>query len=136
MPEPFEDAVARVQAAATKMTTGEGKPYIDAWSHADDVSLMGAWGGHEVGWPDLEERFGWVAKRFGGGSAMTYEQLLSYESSDLAYTVGIEHGQAMADGALTPMALRVTHIYRRQVEEWKLVHRHADFATEKQEPPS
>jgi ketosteroid isomerase-like protein len=117
------------------MTNGDRGPYIAHWSHGDPVSLMGAWGGHEEGWASLDERFAWVEQRFGSGSSMTYEPILSYVGTDLAYTVGIERGTAKADGVTAPMAIRVTHIFRREDDAWKLVHRHADFAVEKQGPP-
>jgi ketosteroid isomerase-like protein len=61
------------------------------------------------------------------------ELLASGTSGDLGYTVSIEHGTATVTGAseAVPMRLRVTHIYRREAGEWKLVHRHADAVTAK-----
>ena len=54
-----------------------------------------------------------------------------YQSGDLAYTVGFEHGEAAIDADTSqPMPIRVTHIYRRVDDEWRLVHRHADFPPE------
>ena len=59
------------------------------------------------------------------------EDIVSFESGDLAYTVGFERGEMSVDAKdSTSMTIRVTHIYRRIDGEWFLVHRHADF------PPS
>jgi len=59
-------------------------------------------------------------------------------SGDLAYTVGIERGEVRVAGRdeLSPMALRVTLIYRRENSTWKLIHRHADPITTVQAPES
>src|SRR6266849_2634977 len=120
----FDDVIRRVQDASNAMFNGDPMPYMDAWSRNEPVSLMGAWGGHEEGWSSLGERFRWVAGRFSSGSAMRYEPILSYVGADVAYSVGIERGIANADDVTVPMAIRVTHIYRRQAGEWRLVHRH------------
>ncbi len=48
-------------------------------------------------------------------------------SGDLAYTVGFEHSLASMDGGpVQPNTLRVTHVYRRENGDWKIVHRHGD----------
>ena len=39
-------------------------------------------------------------------------------------------------GAPRPIKMRVTHIYRLEDGEWKLVHRHADFAPADESPPA
>ena len=57
-------------------------------------------------------------------------------SGDLAYTVGYEHSLASRDGGpARPNRLRVTHVYRRENGEWKIVHRHGD-GLESDQPPS
>jgi ketosteroid isomerase-like protein len=49
-------------------------------------------------------------------------------SGDLAYTVGYERSLVSVDGGpVRPNVLRVTHVYRREDGEWKIVHRHGDF---------
>jgi ketosteroid isomerase-like protein len=56
------------------------------------------------------------------------DDVVVFASGDLAYTVGFERGAvAVDDGSRQPMTIRVTHIYRRIDDEWRLVHRHADF---------
>jgi len=53
----------------------------------------------------------------------------------LAYTVGYEHISPSMDGVpVEPLTLRVTHVYRREEGEWKIVHRHADRVPGDQAP--
>jgi ketosteroid isomerase-like protein len=52
----------------------------------------------------------------------------------LAYTVGYEQGQLAIDGTGQPVKIRVTHVYRREEDEWKLVHRHGDLAPVNERP--
>ena len=50
---------------------------------------------------------------------------------DVAYTVAIERGMLRpTDGAaLAPMTLRVTHVFRRERGEWRLVDRRTEALT-------
>ena len=126
----FETARGRVRAALAAMGAGDPAPYIDCWAAADDATLFGAWGPIEKGHDRLAQTFRWVGGRFQGG-ALVPEDVVSFASGDLAYTVGFERGTVIVDGRPpAPMTLRVTHIYRRIDGAWRLVHRHADF------PPS
>jgi ketosteroid isomerase-like protein len=40
------------------------------------------------------------------------------------------------DGTLEPITIRVTHVYRREDGEWKIVHRHGDTAPPDESPPT
>jgi ketosteroid isomerase-like protein len=46
----------------------------------------------------------------------------------LWYTVAIERSEARVAGQDAPasMGLRVTHLFRKEDGEWKMIHRHAD----------
>ncbi|MBV9005879.1 MAG: nuclear transport factor 2 family protein [Solirubrobacterales bacterium] len=56
------------------------------------------------------------------------QNIVIASSGDLAYTVGFESGPVRVDrGREQDMTIRVTHIYRRGSDGWKLIHRHADF---------
>src|SRR5207249_459888 len=99
------------------------------WSKGDEVSLFGAWGPCERGGEALTRTFGWVGSRFGGGELRS-EYVTVRAVGDLAYTVGYERGTEMVvdGGPPQSMTIRVTQIYRRDPDGWKLVHRHGDFA--------
>lgn len=123
----FEGAKQRVREALAAMGSGQPEPYIDCWAKSGDATLFGAWGPIEHGWPRLAETFRWVGTRFKSG-ALVPDDLVSFESGDLGYTVGFERGEVVVDGGTAvPMTIRVTHIYRRIDGEWHLIHRHADF---------
>jgi ketosteroid isomerase-like protein len=49
-------------------------------------------------------------------------------SGDLAFWVGYQRVTARLGGSPepNPMSLRVSEVFRREGDEWKLVHRHAD----------
>lgn len=134
--ESFEgQTLERQRLALDAMFEGDPEPYMETWSQRDPVSLFGAWGPCKTGWSELSETFRWVGSRFGGGE-MTYDLEVAYAGEDLAYTVGYERGEVAVDGdAKRPMTIRVTHIYRREDGEWKLVHRHADYPPVDESPP-
>jgi ketosteroid isomerase-like protein len=58
--------------------------------------------------------------------------------SDIACTVEIERFETKIGGEqeLSQVALRVTCVYRREADGWKLVHRHADPRVDQQPPDS
>ena len=44
----------------------------------------------------------------------------------MAYTVGYEHNTVSVEGSRRTYTLRVTHVYRREDGQWRIVHRHGD----------
>lgn len=106
---------------------GDAQPFAALWSHADDVTLFGGFGAGQLGWSEVATRIDFAAARFRSGE-LTYEPMSSSTSGDLGYAVGIERGRATVVGQDEPgeLVLRVTHLFRREDGEWKIIHRHAD----------
>lgn len=130
--EPLQLAIERVQAAIRQFSSGNAEPYKACWSQAADVTIYGGWGAYERGWTQVKPRMEWAAARWRGGHT-NFDVLALGESSTLAYTVWIEHGDALLLGSdqYRPIALRVTHVYRLEQESWRIIHRHADAVIEK-----
>ncbi len=65
------------------------------------------------------------------GSIRGFEVVVRYNTPDLGYVVCIERAEARLPGSETmaPLALRVTMIFRREGDTWKVVYRHADPIT-------
>jgi len=124
--------IEQVQAGVRLFATGDPNPYKACWSQADDVTICGGWGAYERGWEQVGPRMDWAAARWRGGHT-EFVPLALGASGDLAYTVWIEEGDARLEGLdeFQPIALRVTHIYRREGSSWKIIHRHADALIEK-----
>jgi ketosteroid isomerase-like protein len=128
-----ETTLARQRAAEEAGYAGDPEPYLRLWSQQDPVSLFGAFGPCKTGWTDVSRTMRWAITRFSDAD-MTHDLEVAYAGADLAYTVGYEHGEVAIDGVRQPVKLRVTLIYRREDGQWKLVHRHGDFAPVDQSP--
>ena len=114
-------------AAEKAIHNGDLTPRLETWSRSDPVTLFGAWGPCNSGWDVIGPTFEWVASRFSNCTAYTFDLVAAGVSGDLAYTVGYERFSCSVDhGPIEPTVLRVTHVYRRENGEWKIVHRHAD----------
>lgn len=121
-----QTTLARQRLADEAAYAGDPEPYVRMWSQQDPVSLFGAFGPCKTGWAEVSRTLRWAVTRFSDGD-MTTDLEVAYAGADLAYTVGYEHTSASWDGVpLEPYTLRVTHAYRREDGEWKIVHRHAD----------
>lgn len=132
----FRDVLAEEEAAERAIYNGNPEPYKALWSHADEATLLGAFGPCKTGWAELSRTFDWVAHRYQGGT-VTQEYQAIVEAGDLAYTVALEHGSVALDGGpQRSQTIRVTQIYQRQDGRWRLVHRHGDFAPLDESPPA
>lgn len=124
--ESFEEFEQRLDEATLAMMNGDSQLWEELYSHADDATLFGGWGGFEQGWDQLAARWKMVTGRY-RSSTLEIERISRHVGDDLAITVQIARGQAtFADGSSGPIALRVTHVCRRENGAWRLVHRHAD----------
>jgi ketosteroid isomerase-like protein len=119
--------LARQHEAEAAFVRGDPEPRLGLWSRRDPVTLFGAIGMSESGWDQLSRTFRWVASRFSDVSDFRFDVELVEVSGDMAYTLGFERfNGSVAGRPAEPVTVRVTHIYRREDGEWKIVHRHAD----------
>jgi ketosteroid isomerase-like protein len=123
----LDNFVPRQETADDALHNGDPEPRMQLWSHEDPVTVLGAFGVAASGWDEVSETFRWVASQFSGVEDFRLEIIAAGVSGDLAYTVGYEHSVVSRDGGPPrPNRLRVTHVYRRENGEWKIVHRHGD----------
>ena len=115
------------EAEEAFVTRADAGPRMELWSRRDPVTLFGAIGMSEAGWDKLSQIFPWVAARFSNVSDFRFEVEVVQVIGDMAYTLGFERfNGSIAGRPVEPVTVRVTHIYRREDDEWKIVHRHAD----------
>jgi quercetin dioxygenase-like cupin family protein/ketosteroid isomerase-like protein len=126
--EEFRSTILARQAEAEEaFVNGDAGPRMELWSRRDPVTLFGAIGMSESGWDQLAKTFPWVASRFSNVSDYRFDVELVEVSGDMAYTLGFERCNASIAGRpVEPITVRVTHVYRREDGEWKIVHRHGD----------
>jgi ketosteroid isomerase-like protein len=131
----FAAAVGRLHAAMAKVANGDISAIKALYSHGDDVTSFYGWGGYEKGWAAVSTRWDWAGHQFKGGS-VSYENVTTFVSSELAYTTDIETFEARMEGMDRPTrwSNRVTHIFRLEEGEWRLVHRHANRLEERYAP--
>jgi ketosteroid isomerase-like protein len=109
------------------MHSGDPSSWIQTWSHNEPVSVFGAGVYRRSGWDEVLRTINWVAGQFDECLDYQYELIAADAHGDLAYTCGFERYTATRpNGELCKNELRVTQIYRRENNAWRIVHRHGD----------
>jgi ketosteroid isomerase-like protein len=110
---------------------GNAEGHKRVYSRRDDVTLANPFGPPARGWDEVAKTLERAASHYRDGEATGFENVAKYTTPDLAYTVEIERCQAKVEGRddVSPIAVRVTTIFRSEEGEWKVVHRHADPIT-------
>jgi ketosteroid isomerase-like protein len=122
------EIVRRQHAGEEALVRGDVGPRLGMWSHRDPVSLFAAVGPTKIGWAELEPTFHRVASRLSGGHDVRYDLVAFDINGDVAWSAGIARFVVSMDGAAPQsMAIRLTHAYRLEEREWKVVHEHSDF---------
>jgi ketosteroid isomerase-like protein len=117
-------ALSRDSNAA--LMQGDIERYRALLEFSDDFTLMSPFGGRPSHGGLTEERFASLGKFFKNGS-FQQDLVQAYETEDMVVLALIERTNAEVGGLpAQDWALRVTLVYRRDGESWRLVHRHAD----------
>ncbi len=129
-----EDEVRRASeqfyAALNRTLDGDSGPMEEIWSHGSDISVMHPFGARMLGWDEVRDSWEQAAQAFSRGQVALDEMAVVPISEDAAYTLGTEHGQASIGDTTVGIDWRVTNIYRRESDGWKIVHHHTDFSKE------
>ena len=134
--EEFNAILAKADAAQLELQNGRPAAFKALWSHRDDVTLAGGFGGAiEKGWDQISRRLDWVGAQYSGGTH-THERIVVTAQDLLAYVVQAEHIRFHVPGQASESTrdYRVTMVFRREPEGWRIVHRQADVQTMKQAP--
>ena len=134
-PPPFATAIARLHAAMAKVANGDICGIKALYSKTGDATSFYGWGGYEKGWDAVSRRWDWAGQQFKGGT-VNYQNVTTVVTAELAYTTDIETFKVRVDGMDRPTqwSNRVTHIFRLEHGEWRLVHRHANRLEDQYEP--
>jgi ketosteroid isomerase-like protein len=124
--EDFLAAMLPRQLGAERALCGDAGPRSGTWTQRDPVTLFGAVVAVREGWEEVSGVLRWLASRLSELSDHQFDLVAAGASGDLADTVGFEHKTVVADGEPATYTLRVTHVYRREDGEWRIVHRHGD----------
>jgi ketosteroid isomerase-like protein len=104
---------------------------MELLSRREDVTLANPLGPPRRGPAEVDKAAADGAAMLRDGSIRGFEEVSRYSTPDLGYVVQIERAQARLAGGddVSPIALRVTMIFRREEDTWRVVHRHADPIT-------
>ena len=108
------------------MLNGDPKPFAELYSHADDVTYMGAEGTYRVGW---EATFAdWTAqaeKSTGGNVAGAGVHVVV--AGDMATAQHYTKGKVRKRGGeMEETLVRETSVFRKEDGRWKMIAHHAD----------
>ena len=130
----FGELLVEAKAALGAVANGDPSGYKALFSAGEDITLGNPFGGFGRGREAVYEQLERAASYYRDGEVTSVETIAKHVGQDLAYTVEIERFRAKVGGRddLRDVALRVTCVYRREAEGWKLLHRHADPRVERQ----
>lgn len=125
------DVYAQFEPAWNEFAKGNPEPAKALYSHRDDATLANPFGPAVRGWDQVSKTLEYASSRFRDGAFIATERIAEYATADLACRLDLEHWEARVGDRpeVEPFDLRVTTTLRREGEDWKIVHRHADPIT-------
>ncbi|HLJ32047.1 MAG TPA: DUF4440 domain-containing protein [Ktedonobacteraceae bacterium] len=124
----FEQFMKQRNEAANAYVNGEATPLGEIVAHDSPATFFGPAGGYRQGVQAVWSQYEHDAASFESGGENQLEILHMAAGDGLAYWVGFQRATAHLRGKSegVPFNLRVTELFRREGDSWKLIHRHAD----------
>ncbi len=125
----FEQFMKQREDASQAFVEGDAEPLEQVATHTSPASIFGPQGDYVVGADEVNAANKRGAEHFAPGSKNRFDILHMAASNGVAYWAGIQRSAVQMKGKKdpVPMDLRVTEVFRREGDEWKLIHRHADM---------
>ncbi len=130
-PFDFDEVVEYYHRALGEFVKGNPEPLKMMYSHREEITLANPFGPPVRGWEQAAVTMERAATHYRDGEIVGFENVANCVTPELAYIVELERYQAKVGGReeITPVAVRVTSIFRPEDGTWKVVHRHADPIT-------
>jgi ketosteroid isomerase-like protein len=127
----LDEVIERYHQALGAFMRGDHEPARRLFSERDDVTLGNPFGSFARGSAQVVEAMARAAANYRDGDASAFETVSKHVAGDLACLVEVERLRSKVGGRadLAPVELRVTTIFRREADGWRIVHRHADPIT-------
>ncbi len=127
----FDQAIEASHRALDEIARGNPDAFFELYSRKDDATLANPYGPPARGWTEIEQAGRRAASNYCDGRAIEFENFAKRVTAELGYILEIERFETKVAGSgeVTPVALRVTSVFRPEDGTWKLVHRHADPIT-------
>jgi ketosteroid isomerase-like protein len=124
---PVADLIQRSAAANAALMRGDVDGYRALVPLTSDFTLMSPFGGAPTHGADMTGARWETMGRFFRNGTLEQEVVQSYASADMIVLAIIERARVEVGGLpAQEWPLRVTLVYRREDDEWRLAHRHAD----------
>lgn len=127
----LNEIYAQFKPAWDAFGKGNPEPAKALFSHRDDATLANPFGGAVRGWDEVSKTLEYASSRFSDGEFIGIDRIAEYATSELVCLLDLEHWKVRVGDRpdVEPVDLRVTTTLRREGDNWKIVHRHADPIT-------
>jgi ketosteroid isomerase-like protein len=124
----FDEVVKKYGKAMSDFFNGDPEPINNFYSDSDEISLAQLSGPFVLGRKQVTETVRHNATKYRESMDITFRTLAKYVADEFGYIVQIEQTNVKIGGnnEVTPLALRVTSIFRQENSRWRLLHRHVD----------
>lgn len=120
-------ASAKFYQALNAMANGNTAPMEDVWVTKKNATALHPIGGRDCGYDDIIASFKKVGEIARGGNIRLTDQQIDV-GADLAVETGVETGTLNIAGHVATLSHRVTNVYRKSDNAWKLQLHHADIS--------
>jgi len=122
------EASKQNSVAMNLMVNGDASKLASVWSHSATLTTLHPIGTGDVGnWDAIKGAYEGFAQLASDGSFELKDHSI-HVLGDVAYEIGTEHVSGKLGGHPYSLASRVTNIYRREADGWKMVHHHSEVS--------
>jgi ketosteroid isomerase-like protein len=131
----FADFLAQREKIAAAYSSGDVALLDAIVAREGKATFFPPTGGSVSGAAKVAARYDSDAKAFAAGSHTKLKVLQAQASDGVAFWTGLQDFDGEIGGHSIKMRLRITELFCRDADGWKLVHRHADPASTPSQKP-